>query len=85
MTSQPTGLFPVADAECHAKGRQKMHGLALYISHVWEAAATTSTSLCRVHGMDVGTERVALEIAPALAAVRTLDLEVICNSQRICW
>lgn len=58
-----------------------MHGLALYISHVWEATATTSTALCRLHGMEVDTERVALEIAPALAAIRTLDLEVICNSQ----
>ncbi|GAA3679255.1 hypothetical protein GCM10022420_070890 [Streptomyces iranensis] len=81
MTSRPTGLFPVADTARHAKGRQKMHGLALYISHVWEAAATTSTALCHLHGMDVDTERVALEIAPALAAIRTLDLEVICNSQ----
>ncbi|MFX4295333.1 hypothetical protein [Streptomyces bohaiensis] len=81
MSPRPTGLFPVVDAERHAKGRQKMHGLALYISHVWEAAATTSTSLCREHGMEVDTERVALETAPALAAIRTLDLEVICNSQ----
>lgn len=81
MTPRPIRLFPVADAERHAKGRQKMHGLALYISHVWEAAATTSTSFCREHGMHVDTERIALEIAPALAAIRTLDLEVICNSQ----
>ncbi|MEV7196912.1 hypothetical protein AB0N81_34690 [Streptomyces sp. NPDC093510] len=81
MTSRPNGLFPVADTARHAKGRQKMHGLALYISHVWEAAATTSTALCHVHGMDVDIERVALEIAPALAAIRTLDLEVICASQ----
>ncbi|WP_030621794.1 hypothetical protein [Streptomyces fulvoviolaceus] len=81
MASQPTGLFPVTDAARHAKGRQKMHGLALYISHVWEAAANTTTSLCRAHGMQVDTERVALEAAPALAAIRTLDLEVICNSQ----
>ncbi|GLF95513.1 hypothetical protein [Streptomyces yaizuensis] len=81
MTSQPTGLFPVADAELHAKGRQKMRGLALYISRVWEAAATTSTSLCHVHGMDVDTERVALEIPPALAAIRTLDQDVIRESR----
>ncbi len=58
-----------------------MHGLALYISHVWETAATTSTSLCHLHGMDVDTERIAMEIAPALAAIRTLDREVIHNSQ----
>ncbi|MFJ9127814.1 hypothetical protein ACIRJS_27310 [Streptomyces sp. NPDC102340] len=81
MTTGPIGLFPVSDTARHAKGCQKMHGLALAITHVWEAAATTSTSLCRVHGMAVDTERIALEAAPALTAVRTLDLEVICNSQ----
>ncbi|MGW2585343.1 hypothetical protein ACWCYZ_29175 [Streptomyces virginiae] len=80
MASLPTGLFPVADAARHAKGRQKMHGLALAITHVWEASATTETSLCRDHGMHVDTERIALEAAPALAAIRTVDLEVICNS-----
>lgn len=83
MTSRTTGLFPVADPARHAKGRQKMHGLALYISHVWEAAATTSTELCHVHGMDVDTERIALETAPALAAIRTLDQEVIHASQSL--
>jgi hypothetical protein len=81
MASNPTGLFPVTDPARHAKGRQKMHGLALYTTHVWEAAAATQTSLCRIHGMEVDTERVALEIAPALAAIRTLDLEVVKNSQ----
>ncbi|MFF2331970.1 hypothetical protein, partial [Streptomyces sp. NPDC058103] len=77
---ETTGLFPAA-ADRHAKGRQKMHGLALYISHVWEATATTDTSLCREHGLEVDSERIALELAPALAAIRTLDLEVIRNSQ----
>ncbi|MFF0009726.1 hypothetical protein ACFYQT_40755 [Streptomyces tibetensis] len=80
MASQSMGLFP-AHANRHGKGKQKMHGLALYFTHVWEAAATTDTSLCRVHGMEVDTERIALEVAPALAAIRTLDLEVICLSQ----
>lgn len=66
MTPRPIRLFPVADAERHAKGRQKMHGLALYISHVWEAAATTSTSLCREHGMHVDTENGSLWRLPPL-------------------
>ncbi|PVC81585.1 hypothetical protein [Streptomyces sp. CS014] len=81
MASHPLGLFPAHNADRHGKGKQKMHGLALYITHVWEAAATTATSLCRAHGMEVDTERIALEVAPALAAIRTLDLEVICLSQ----
>ncbi len=77
MAQTPTGLFPVTDPDRQAKGRQKMHGLALYITHVWEAAASTDTTLRRDHGLDVDSERVALEIAPALAAIRTLDLEVL--------
>ncbi|MFJ1742481.1 hypothetical protein ACIOG4_27880 [Streptomyces microflavus] len=77
MEQTPIGLFPVADADLQAKGRQKMHGLALYIAHVWEASASTDTTLCRHHGIEVDSERIALEIAPALAAIRTLDLEVI--------
>ncbi|WP_406485905.1 hypothetical protein [Streptomyces phaeochromogenes] len=76
MAQTLTGLFPVTDPDLQAKGRQKMHGLALYVSHVWEACASTDTKLCRDHGLVVDSERVALEIAPALAAVRTLDLEV---------
>ena len=75
--SQPTtgsGLFPVIDPDRQAKGRQKMHGLALYINHVWEACTSTDTNLCRDHGLDVDSERVALEIAPALAAVRAIAL-----------
>ncbi|MER7684854.1 hypothetical protein [Streptomyces sp. NPDC097610] len=79
MTHAATGLFPVTDTERHAKGRQKMLGLALYITHTWEATAFTDTSLCRAHGLEVDSERVALELAPALAAIRTLDLEVIRN------
>ncbi|MFI5736093.1 hypothetical protein ACIA49_38625 [Kribbella sp. NPDC051587] len=82
MAQTQAGLFPVADPDRHAKGRQKMHGLALYINHVWEAAASTDTTLCRDHGMEADSERIALEIAPALAAIRTLDLEVIRNSQQ---
>lgn len=77
MAQTPTGLFPVTDLDRQAKGQEKMHGLALYITHVWEAAASTDTTLCRDHGLEVDSERVALEIAPALAAIRTLDLEVI--------
>jgi hypothetical protein len=80
MDQQTVGQFP-ADAERRAKGLQKMHGLALYISHVWDATASTDTALHRGHGLVVDSERVALEIAPALAAIRTLDLEVIRNSQ----
>lgn len=57
-----------------------MHGLALYVTHVWEAAASTDTTLCRAHGMEVDSERIAMEIAPALAAIRTLDLEVFRGS-----
>ncbi len=75
-----TGRFPVTDPDRRSKGQQKMHGLALYINHVWEAAASTDTTLCRDHGMEVDSERIALEIAPALAAIRTLDLEVFRNS-----
>ncbi|MEY9848335.1 hypothetical protein ABH940_005436 [Streptacidiphilus sp. BW17] len=81
MTQPPTALFPVTDPDRHAKGRQKMHGLALYITHIWEATASTDTALLPGVGLDVDVERVALEIAPALAAVRTLDLEVIRHSQ----
>ncbi|WP_328837700.1 hypothetical protein [Streptomyces europaeiscabiei] len=81
MAQTPTGLFPVTDPDRQAKGRQKMHGLALYIAHVWEAAASTNTTLCRDHGLEVDSERVALEIAPALAAIRTLDAEVVKGSQ----
>ncbi|MDO0916759.1 hypothetical protein QQM39_39905 [Streptomyces sp. DT2A-34] len=73
MAQAPTGLFPVTDPDRQAKGRQKMHGLALYINHVWEACASTDTKLCRDHGLDVDSERVALEIAPALAALRGPD------------
>lgn len=57
MTARPTALFPVAEVEHHAKGRQKMHGLALYISHVWKAAAATSTSHCHVHAGPAGRRR----------------------------
>jgi len=39
VASQSSGLFPIAEAAHHAKGRQKVHGLARYVSHVWEAAA----------------------------------------------
>ncbi|MFH8701324.1 hypothetical protein [Streptomyces chartreusis] len=77
-----SGLFPVTDSDLQAKGRQKMYGLALYTSRVWEACASTDTRLCRDHGLHVDSERVALEIAPALAAVRTLDLEVFRAGQR---
>ncbi|MER5257475.1 hypothetical protein [Streptomyces sp. NPDC002855] len=80
MTQTSIGLFPVSVSDRQAKGRQKMHGLALYITHIWEAAASTDTVLCREHGLEVDSERIALEIAPALAAIRTLDLEVIRGS-----
>ncbi|WP_405467489.1 hypothetical protein [Streptomyces canus] len=76
MAQTSTGWFPVTEPDRQAKGRQKMQGLVLYINHVWQACASTDTKLCRDHGLDVDSERVALEIAPALAAVRTLDLEV---------
>ncbi|GAA3838872.1 hypothetical protein GCM10022403_084050 [Streptomyces coacervatus] len=81
MPQTPTGLFPVTDPGLRDKGRQKMHGLALYITHIWEATASTDTTLVRGVGLDVDVERIALEIAPALSAVRTLDLEVIRASQ----
>ncbi|MGW5610435.1 hypothetical protein ACWEWI_30950 [Streptomyces sp. NPDC003753] len=75
MTHAATGLFPVTDAERHAKGRQKMLGLALYITHVWEATISTLAT----HPKEM-SERVAVELASALAAIRTLDLEVIRKS-----
>ncbi|MFK0181849.1 hypothetical protein ACIQVR_38545 [Streptomyces xanthochromogenes] len=80
MTHDAAGLFPITDAERHAKGRQKMLGLALYITHVWEATTSTGTSFWRDRGLEMHSERVAVELAPALAAIRTLDLEVIRNS-----
>ncbi|MFM9540049.1 hypothetical protein [Streptomyces turgidiscabies] len=81
MSSEPTAMFPVADPGRHAKGRLKMRTLALGISRIWEASATTSTTLCRDHGMEVDTERIEMEIGPALVTIRTLDLEVIQRSQ----
>lgn len=81
MAQTPTGLFPVTDPDRRTKGQQKMDGLALAITHVWEAAASTDTALVRGVGLNVDSERVALEVAPALSAVRTLDLEVIRRSQ----
>ncbi|WP_055534334.1 hypothetical protein [Streptomyces graminilatus] len=80
MPQTATALFPVSDSARHAKGLQKMHGLALYITRVWETAASFETSLCK--GPQPDSERIALEVAPALAAIRTLDLEVVRNSQR---
>jgi hypothetical protein len=79
MAQTPTALFPVTDPDRHAKGRQKMYGLARSITRVWEAAASTGTTLRRGHGLVVDSDDIAPEIAPALAAVRTLDLEVIRN------
>ncbi|WAZ26895.1 hypothetical protein STRCI_008564 [Streptomyces cinnabarinus] len=81
MSSEPTAMFPVTDPGRHAKGRLKMRTLALDISRIWEASATTSTTLCRDHGMEVDTEPIEMEIGSALAAIRTLDLEVIQRSQ----
>ncbi|MFD3621744.1 hypothetical protein ACFWWT_42520 [Streptomyces sp. NPDC058676] len=80
MPQSATGLFPVTDSDRHAKGRQKMHGLALYTKHVWETSRSFDTSLCK--GPQPDSELLSLDIAPALAAIRTLDLEVIRNSQR---
>ncbi|MFF4147469.1 hypothetical protein ACFY0A_40665 [Streptomyces sp. NPDC001698] len=79
MTQTTTGLFPVTDPDRHAKGRQKMHGLALYTKRVWETSRSFETSLCK--GPQPDAELIALDIAPALAAIRTLDLEVIRNGQ----
>ncbi|MEV6265219.1 hypothetical protein AB0M42_31355 [Streptomyces sp. NPDC051784] len=79
MPQTAAGLFPVADSDRHAKGRQKMHGLALYTKRVWETSRSFDTSLCK--GPQPDTENLALNIAPALAAIRTLDLEVIRNGQ----
>lgn len=79
MPQTASGLFPVTDPERHAKGRQKMHGLALYTKRVWETSRSFDTSLCK--GPQPDPEHLALEIAPALAAIRTLDLEVIRNGQ----
>ncbi|GAA5077083.1 hypothetical protein [Streptomyces similanensis] len=79
MPQTANGLFPVADTDRHSKGRQKMHGLALYTKRVWETCRSFDTSLCK--GPQPDSERLALDIAPALAAIRTLDLEVIRNGQ----
>ncbi|WP_062650094.1 hypothetical protein [Streptomyces maremycinicus] len=45
----------------------------------WEATTSTGTRLCRGHGLVFDSADIAPEIAPALAAIRTLDLEVIRN------
>jgi hypothetical protein len=79
MTQTTTGLFPVIDPDRHTKGRQKMHGLALYTKRVWETSRSFETSLCK--GPQPDPELIALDMAPALAAIRTLDLEVIRNGQ----
>jgi hypothetical protein len=75
-TSQTPGLFPITTDDRRRKGHQKMHGLALYISWVWAATIATETSICREHGVEIDCERVALAVSPALAAIRTLDLDV---------
>ncbi|MFI9548718.1 hypothetical protein ACIHAR_33170 [Streptomyces sp. NPDC052016] len=56
-----------------------MYRLGRAITRVWEAAASTGTTLCLGHGLVVDSDDIAPEMAPALAAIRTVDLNVIRN------
>jgi hypothetical protein len=80
-TSETSGLFPITADDRRRKGHQKMHGLALYINWVWAATIATETSICREHGVEIDCERVALAVSPALAAIRTLDLDIFDRGQ----